>query len=156
MKHKLLVAVDGTKNSLRTALYAAQACSGSEDGVRIVLFHVLPKLPPHVESSRAVVAEKRAEVFGAKARNKAERMLGPNQRIRMTRAGVAPQCVTTEIVEEGGDVPGQIMEAAAEHRCDTIVVGRHEKSTIDKLLSGGDVGDKLRRKRTGYSIWVVD
>jgi nucleotide-binding universal stress UspA family protein len=155
MKHKLLVAVDGKKNSVRTALYAAQACSGNEDGVRIVLFHVLPKLPPHVESSRAAVAEKRAEIFGAKARLKAERRLALIKD-RMTRAGVAPQCVAVEIVEEGGDIPGQIMKAATEHRCDTIVVGRHEKSAIDKLLSGGDVGDKLRKKRTGYNIWVVD
>ena len=97
----------------------------------------------------------RAEVFGEKAWNKAERMLGQIKE-RMIRAGVAPQTVTTEIVEEGGDVPGQIMEAAAEHRCDTIVVGRHEKSAIDKLLTGGDVGDKLKKKRTGYNIWVVD
>ncbi len=154
MKHKLLVAVDGKKDSLRTALYAAHACSGSETGVRIVLFHVLPKLPPHVESGRAAVAEKRAEVFGEKARNKAERMLA-RIKDRMVRAGVATQCVTTEIVEEGGDVPAQIMEAATENRCDTIVVGRHEKSTISKLLTG-DVGKTLLRKPMGRNIWIVE
>ncbi len=154
MKHKLLVAVDGGKNSLRTALYAAQACSGSDTGVRIVLFHVLPRLPPHVESSRAAVAEKRAEVFGEKARNKAERMLA-QIKDRMVRAGAAPQCVITEIVEEGGDVPAQIMEAATEYRCDTIVVGRHEKSTITKLLTGS-VGDRLLRKPMGRNIWIVE
>jgi len=135
-------------------LYAAQSCSGSETGVRIVLFHVLPRLPPHVESSRAIVAEKRAEVFGEKAQNKAERMLAQNKD-RMVRAGAAPQCVTMEIVEEGGDVPAQIMEAAAEHRCDTIVVGRHEKSTISKLLTG-DVGKILLRKPKGRNIWIVE
>ena len=155
MKRKLLVALDGTKNSLRTALYAAQAGSGSDTGVRLVLFHVLPRLPPHVESSRAAVAEKRAKVFGEKAYLKAERMLARIKE-RMVRAGAAPQSVSVDIVEEGGDVPAQIMEAAAEHSCDTIVVGRHEKSVIDKLLTGGDVGDKLRRKRAGYTIWVVD
>ena len=155
MKRKLLVAVDGTKNSLRTALYATGAYSGGEMGVRIVLFHVLPRLPPHVESSRAAVAEKRAKVFGEKALLKAERMLARIKE-RMVRAGAAPQSVSVDIVEEGGDVPTQIMEAAAEHRCDTIVVGRHEKSVIDKLLTGGDVSDKLRRKRAGYTIWVVD
>jgi len=155
MKRKLLVALDGTKNSLRTALYAAQAGSGSDTGVRLVLFHVLPRLPPHVESSRAAVAEKRAKFFGEKARLKAERMLARIKE-RMVRAGAAPQSVSVDIVEEGGDVPAQIMEAAAEHSCDTIVVGRHEKSVIDKLLTGGDVGDKLRRKRAGYTIWVVD
>jgi nucleotide-binding universal stress UspA family protein len=154
MKHKLLVAVDGGKNSLRTALYAAQSCSGTETGVRIVLFHVLPRLPPHVESSRAAVAEKRAEVFGEKAQNKAGQMLA-RIKDRMVRAGVAPQCVTVEIVEEGGDVPAQIMEAATEHRCDTIVVGRHEKSTIAKLLTGS-VGEKLLRKPMGRNIWIVE
>lgn len=39
---------------------------------------------------------------------------------------------------------------------DSVVVGPHEKSAIDKLLSGGNVGDKLKKKRTGYNIWVVD
>jgi nucleotide-binding universal stress UspA family protein len=155
MKRKLLVAVDGTKSSLRTALYAAQACSGSGTEGKIVLFHVLSRLPPHVESSRAVVAEQRAELFGEKARLKAERML-TRIKEQVVRAGVAPQSVSVEIVEEGGDVPAQIIEAAAEYRCDTIVVGRHEKSWVDKLLTGGDVGEKLKRKRAGYNIWVVD
>jgi len=99
MKRKLLVAVDGTKNSLRTALYATGAYSGGETGVRIVLFHVLPRLPPHVESSRAAVAEKRAKVFGEKALLKAERMLARIKE-RMVRAGAAPQSVSVDIVEK--------------------------------------------------------
>jgi len=74
---------------------------------------------------------------------------------RMVRAGAARQSVTMEIVEEGGDVPAQIMEAATEYRCDTIVVGRHEKSTISKLLSGS-VGEKLLRKPMGRNIWIVE
>jgi nucleotide-binding universal stress UspA family protein len=100
------------------------------------------------------VAEKRAEVFGEKAWNKAERMLAQIKE-RMVRAGAAPKCVTVEIVEEGGDVPAQIMAAATEHRCDTIVVGRHEKSTIAKLLTGS-VGEKLLRKPMGRNIWIVE
>jgi hypothetical protein len=68
MKHKLLVAVDGTESSFKVVDYVAQALAGNEtDGVRIVVFHVLPRLPPDVEGSKAAAADQRAEEFAAKA-----------------------------------------------------------------------------------------
>ena len=155
MKHKLLMAVDGTKNSFKTALYAAQACDGSEtSGVRIVVFHVLPRLPPHVEGSKAAAADKRAEKFDGKAWDKAEQTLAQIKE-RIVRAGVKPECVMTEIADEEGDVVAQIIQAAAAHGCDTIVVGRHEKSIFGRFLAGS-VGEHLLHKTVGYAIWLVE
>ena len=46
MKHKLLVAVDGEKTSLKIIDYVARACAGStDDEFAIVVFHVLPTFP---------------------------------------------------------------------------------------------------------------
>ena len=155
MKHKLLLAVDGTKSSFKTAVYAAQACDGSgAPGVRIVVFHVLPRLPPHVEGSTAAAADKRAKKFDTKAWDKAEQTLA-QIKDRIVRAGMPPKCVTTKIAEEEGDVVAQIIDAAATHGCNTIVVGRDNKSMFSKFL-GGSVVEHLLRKPIGFTIWVVE
>ena len=155
MKHKLLVAVDGTGISFKIADYVAQACAGSETaGGSIVIFHVLPRLPPNVEGSKAVAADHRAEVFAAKAWDKAEHMLA-QIKDRMVRAGVDPKSVTTENADEEGDVVAQIIDTAAEQKCDTIVAGRHEQSIFGRFLSGS-VGEHLLRKAVGYAIWLVE
>jgi nucleotide-binding universal stress UspA family protein len=154
MKHRLLVAVDGTKSSFKTALYAAQACAGSETrGVRIVLFHVLPRLPPNVEGSKAAEADRRAERFAVKAWDKAEQTLAQIKEY-IVRAGVNPKCVATGIAEEG-DAVSKIIHAAATHGCDTIVVGRHGKSMISKFFTGSIV-EHLLRNPVGYTVWVVE
>jgi nucleotide-binding universal stress UspA family protein len=154
MKHRLLVAVDGTKSSFKTAMYAAQACAGSDTpGVSIVLFHVLPGLPPHVEGSKAAEADKRAEEFGAKAWNKAEQTLAQIKEY-IVHAGVKAKCVVTGIAEEG-DAVTKIIHAAATHGCDTIVVGRHGKSMISKFFTGSIV-EHLLRNPVGYTVWVVE
>ena len=154
MKHRLLVAVDGTKSSFKTALYAAQACAGSETrGVRIVLFHVLPRLPPNVEGSKAAEADRRAERFAVKAWDKAEQTLAQIKEC-VVRAGVTPKCVATGIADEGNTVT-KIIHAAATHGCNTIVVGRHGKSMISKFLARSVV-EHLLRKPIGYTIWVVE
>jgi nucleotide-binding universal stress UspA family protein len=155
MKHELLVAVDGTKSSLKAALYAAEACAGSETpGMRIVVFHVLPRLPPNVEGSTAAAADKRAERFAAKAWDKAEQTVAQIKEY-IVRAGVPPKCVTTEVAEEEGDVVAQIIQAAAEQKCDTIVVGRDKRSMLSKFFAGGVI-EHLLRKPIGYTIWVVE
>jgi nucleotide-binding universal stress UspA family protein len=155
MKHKLLVAVDGTEISFKIADYVGQACAGSETpGVRIVVFHVLPRLPPNVEGSKAAAADKRAEKFATKAWDKAEQTLAQIKE-RIIRAGVNPESVTTEAAIEEGDVVGQIIQAAAEQKCDTIVAGRHEQSIFGRFLSGS-VGEHLLRKAVGHAIWLVE
>jgi len=155
MKHKLLMAVDGTESSFKIADYVAQACADSESAdVRIVVFHVLPRLPPNVEGSKAAAADQRAEEFAAKAWDKAEQMLA-QIKDRMVRAGVNPESLSTKTADEEGDVVEQIIQAAGERKCDTIVAGRHEKSIFGRFLSGS-VGEHLLRKAVGYAIWLVE
>lgn len=122
--------------------------------MRIVVFHVLPRLPPHVEGSTAAAADKRPENFDAKAWDKAEQTLAQIKE-RIILAGVPPKCVTTEIAKEEGDVVAQLIDAAATNGCNTIVVGRDNKSMFSKFL-GGSVIEHLLRKPIGFTIWVVE
>ena len=53
MRHKLLVALDGGKGSSRTVRYVARACAANSDqDPRVILFNVLPNLPPSIEGAR--------------------------------------------------------------------------------------------------------
>ena len=49
----------------------------------------------------------------------------------------------------------QIVQAAAEQKCDTIVVGRHKQSLFGKLLAGS-LGEHLLNTTVGYAIWLVE
>jgi nucleotide-binding universal stress UspA family protein len=90
----------------------------------------------------------------AKAWDKAEQTLAQIKE-RIILAGVPPKCVTTEIAKEEGDVVAQLIDAAATNGCNTIVVGRDNKSMFSKFL-GGSVIEHLLRKPIGFTIWVVE
>ena len=155
MKHTLLVAVEGGEASFQTAAYAAQACAGeNQAGGRIVIFHVLPPLPPYVEGGEAVAVRRLAHGLEAQMRTAATRMLA-EIRQRVLREGVKAEQVTTEMAEECGSVVEQIIGAAAAHGCDTIVVGRRGKSLLGEFLAGSLV-EHLLWKPIGYTIWLVE
>jgi nucleotide-binding universal stress UspA family protein len=156
MKHKLLVPVDGEKASWKTAQYAARACAGH--GAKtwgIVLFHVLPECT-HLPGKKPS-PQKQAELIASFERETpdgAEKMLA-DLRERVIREGVAATAVTTKIARNGGKVVEQILWAATNENCDTIVVGRRGKSMFGQFLSHGVV-EQLLRNPTGFTIWVVE
>jgi len=49
----------------------------------------------------------------------------------------------------------EILEAAREENCDTIVVGRETFTGLDRIFKRHVADDLIRRGR-GYTIWVVE
>jgi K+-sensing histidine kinase KdpD len=48
-----------------------------------------------------------------------------------------------------------ILEAAQADRCETIVVGRHSFTLLQRIFRH-PVADELIRRGQGYTIWVVE
>jgi nucleotide-binding universal stress UspA family protein len=71
------------------------------------------------------------------------------------KRGVKPEQVTTEIAKQRGVIAPQILQAAADHNCDTIVVGRRGGSMLAAFLLGSVV-EHLLRNPVGFAIWVVE
>ncbi len=156
MSHKLLVAVEGGANSVFTVVYAAQACAGGQDPERggMVIFHVLPPLPPSVESGDAAVTRELARRFDAENRNAATLRL-KQLRNQAIQQGAEPELVRTAVAENGEGVLDQILRAATIHGCDTIVVGRRGQSLIKEFLAGS-VMERLVWKPLGFAVWIVE
>jgi nucleotide-binding universal stress UspA family protein len=157
MKHKLLVAVDGSKHSGRTVLYAARACAGH--GKRtwgIVLFHVL--VPPPRAIQRAgkpdAAGDNRRLEYEKQAREAAKRMLA-EMKTRLGQEGVTTECVSARVARQRGRVADRILAVAEEENCDTIVVGRQGRSMLGQFLAGSVV-EQLLRNPIAFSVWVVE
>lgn len=158
MKHKLLVAVDGEKGSGETAEYVARACAGTnQEGFGIVIFHVLPALPNYygiAATSESDNVGQLATIFETETQKAATRLLAETKD-RIIQHGVNPEYVTTEIAKERGQIAPQILQAAADHKCDTIVVGRRGRSMVGQFFLGSVV-EHLLRNPVGFTIWVVE
>jgi nucleotide-binding universal stress UspA family protein len=156
MKHRILVAVDGEKKSWNTVRYVGLACAGKpEPGFEIVIFHVLPPLPPYgmTELYSPQIAQL-AEQFTKETRAAAVQMLAQLKE-HIVEQGVEPEFVTTEIAPERGSIAPQILQAATAHHCDTIALGRRGKSMFAQFFLGSVV-EYLLRHPTGFTIWVVE
>jgi nucleotide-binding universal stress UspA family protein len=155
MKHKLLLAVDGQKPTWKTAAYVGQACAGCADKEPcIVIFHVLPGLPPWLEAGEAADAGTLRERFESVMIEAANKMVGAVED-SLLQVGVRPDCVLREIEENDGNVAGQILAAAQRHHADTIVVGRSERSMVGEFIRGS-VAEHLLRKPVGFTVWVIE
>ena len=155
MNHKLLVAVDGEKSSAKTAIYVGRSCAGSAGAEnRVVLFHVLPALPPWIESGESANADSQRGKYLAEVTEAGERMLAEMMEF-ILREGVPASCVTAELCDEEGNIADLILDAARRHECDTIVVGRRGKSMVGQYFGGG-VAERLLRHPIGFTIWLVE
>lgn len=60
-----------------------------------------------------------------------------------------------ELAEHRGDVIPQILKTETERECDTIALGRRDKSMVGQFFMKGVVR-KLLRKLIGHTTWVVE
>lgn len=156
MSLKLLVAVDGGPTTVHTVRYVAQACRGAPagNGSAVVLFHVLPPLPPSVESGRSRDAAHSREEQEEQAEKSGETLL-EQLKTQLVSAGIPAETIAVASAVDNGDVPAQITEEARRHYCDTIVVGRRGKSMVGQFFSDSVV-EKLLRNPIGFTVWVVE
>lgn len=94
------------------------------------------------------------DIFDGNNIKAAERMLSELKQL-VEQEGVRPECVKVEAVEDEGNVPVQIVDAAKRHRCDTIVIGRRGKSMVGQFFTDS-VAARLLRDPIGITVWVVE
>lgn len=155
MRHKLLLAVDGTETTWKAAEYVGRSCSGGEgDEPCIVVFHVLPAMPPWLEAGEAADAGSLRQRFEDVTEEAAEKMFNTVEG-KLKQAGMGMGCVVRELEENDGDIAGQIIAAAKRHECDTIVIGRGKRSMVGEFFRDS-VAEHLLRKPVGMTLWVVE
>lgn len=138
---RVLLALDGTEASGRAASFVDELIA--QDDREITTVHVQSSVPPEVFGWAAP--------SGIPGRDAGRSVVGPDicEHLAVERRAVesasAQAPLDSDVEVRYGD-PANVIIGAAEHLdVDLIVVGSHDRSLIDRLLSGS-VSAKVARK----------
>ena len=133
---KVLVALDGSENSMRGVDYVGITLKDS--GFKIRLHHVIRgKDKDYIENAKKVINE-----FFDEAKE------------RLEKSGFKPNQVSTKIITGKESRAGTIVEKARKEGYGTIVLGRRGHSER-KEFSMGRVTNKVVYMAKGLAVWVV-
>ena len=161
----ILVAIDASPASEQVVQYVAQIIRGKQD-CRLVLLHVPGPMPPkmlqHAGTARSHAAEQsQASLDDSQAAwaQEVARMIQPvftRAQVILRQSHIPDDAVQTQISMpiSGHNLDACILEAAQEHACGTIVVGRGTFSWVREFVEP-HVADKLIQAEHGEAIWVI-
>ena len=162
---KFLIGVDDSDASRRSISYVADMM-GSRHDVDIVLFHVLPPIPPELlefggaedpgteqQLDQALKHQQAQWVENAK---KAAEPVVDHAKTLLHRTGISPEATTTVFSQSihRPEVVRELIETAHTQQCGTIVVGRETYSNFKEIFHH-HVGEELVRQAQGVAIWVI-
>lgn len=160
---RILLAVDESENSHRVVRYVGSLLRRTPD-VAVTLFHVLKPMPrellehggsenPAAEAQLSAQLHDEQEAWIRKERESECHVLKKACET-LTRSGFDTSRVALKFGYED-DIARNILEEARSGHHETIAVGRHGTSRINRIFGGG-VTDQLLRDAKGFAIWVVE
>ncbi len=165
-KKRILVAVDGSKDSIRTVNYVANIVEGKRD-FTICLLHVIGPIPPELTEFGGSEDPQREEELEKELKNKRI------QWVEMSKTRALPRLKKAKSIFRKSRLPAKavetefwidsnreglmadIMEAGRVKKCNTVVVGRKSFSWLKEIFQR-HVADELVRHAHNLTIWVVE
>ena len=160
-----LVSVDDSDSTIRSVSYVAEIIGARED-FHIVLFHVLPPIPPELlefggaedpatEHTLDQTLKQEQAQWIEDAKKTAEPIVD-NAKTILYRIGVLPAMVSVVFSQSihRPDIVRELIETARKQNCGTIVVGRESYSSFKEMFHH-HVGEELVRQATGFAVWVI-
>ncbi|NDY56894.1 universal stress protein [Desulfovibrio sulfodismutans] len=146
-KH-ILVAVDGSQNSLRAADYVGEVVRGGP-GFHIELVAVLVPPDRDIFPDPALFQAER----DTRARDAAQAL--ETAREGLLGKGMDPAIIGTRTMScLDKDVAGTILAVRGECGCGTVVVGRRGLSKAEEFLLGS-ISSRVARHAKDFTVWVV-
>ena len=139
---RLLIAVDGSADSLRAVSFAVDMLG---EGQHVGLIHVMRNMPgldfmmtdADVEKAKAIIEDQFVTI-----------------REQLVQTGVRPEDVTSKIVEGSISRAGSILDEAIAGNYDTIVLGRKGLSEVSDF-SMGRVSTKIVQLGETFAVWLI-
>ena len=162
MLHKVLIAVDGSKNSLRAVEYAGRVFAPNPEA-RLVLFHILPAISrmnldkkeiKAVDSRRA----ERVDLAGLYWRLEDEEKIGnffAEATEVLLKAGLRPEQIRSKFGVKKGEIPEAMLEEVELGNYETLILGRRGLSRVKEFFMGS-ISSKALREARGCAVCVVE
>jgi len=143
--HNVLVALDDRDASMRAVEYVGAFLAGRND-FKIHLFHALKPLPPQLmespgseDPSVEQQIEHRQAVQQKNWRNRAATQLVPvleAAKSQIVAANIRAEKIATHILQlnDRADLVSEIVTAAREYRCETVVVGYNDYPWLREIF----------------------
>ena len=156
-ERNILIAFDGSENSLKAVDYAGSLFSGLKD-IRIALLYVVPSIPPqfwddgHILS--AAEKEERQAVIDRWLSNQKsvlEPLFEKARRI-LTDRGFSLEQIETRMAGDTMSVADAIIEEAKEGGYRTVILGRQRAVP----MLAGSLATTILHKGTGLAICIVE
>ncbi len=164
--NKILIAVDDSEASRKAVTYVSKMVRGREP-IHICLFHVLPPIPPKLLEFGGAEDPQKEQLLSTdlntaqaqwmeKAKTAAQLSLNTAQTI-LRDHGMSQHNISTRLSSSihKPNVVREILEAAKQWDCGTVVVGRKTLPWLQELFHR-HIGEELVQKGQGFSVWVVE
>jgi nucleotide-binding universal stress UspA family protein len=164
--NKILIAVDDSEASRKAVTYVSKMVRGREP-IHIYLFHVLPPIPPKLLEFGGAEDPQKEQLLSTdlntaqaqwmeKAKTAAQLSLNTAQTI-LRDHGMSQHNISTRLSSSihKPDVVREVLEAAKQWDCGTVVVGRKTLPWLQELFHR-HIGEELVQKGQGFSVWVVE
>ena len=165
-KKRILVAVDGSKDSMRTVNYVANVLDGKRD-FTICLLHVVGPIPPELTEFGGSEDPRMEEELDKELENKRIQWIERSKTRALPwlkkaksifrKSRLPAKAIETEfwIDSNREGLMADIMEAGRMKKCNTVVVGRKSFSWLKEIFQH-HVADELVRHAHNLAIWVVE
>ena len=154
MDKKILVAIDGSKNSL-AALNYIHALGQHCPDLHLVLFHVLPPLPPIYREAafKDPIAQKYLFQWKEKNREAIEQVL-KKSKDKLLRWGWEDPQIQIKAQEKRVGLAQDILFEARNGLYDALVVGRRGLSKVAEFFLGS-VSSKVLQGAGNIPVWLI-
>lgn len=162
MVNKVLIAVDGSRNSLRAVEYAGLVFAPNPEA-RLVLFQILPaisRMNLDKEEIKNIDARKveRPDLAGLYWRLEDEEEMHQffaEAKDLLVQAGLKPKQIKSKFGVKKGEIADAILEEAELGNYDTLILGRRGLSRVREFFLGS-VSTKVVREARGCAVCVVE
>ena len=162
MLHNVLIAVDGSRNSLRAVEYAGRVFAPNPEA-RLVLFHILPavsrmnldkKEVKTIDTRRAERPDLAGLYWRLEDEKRISKFFGEAAEV-LTHAGVQPEQIKSKFSVKKGEIADAILEEVELGHYETLVLGRRGLSRVREFFMGS-VSTELVREARGCAVCVVE
>jgi len=163
--NKILLAVEDSEASMKAAAYVAELVRGRE-AIHICLFHALPPIPPRLleyggtedhQNEQALATElKSAQTEWIEKAKDAVQPVMTRARAILEDHGVSQSQISTHFSHtiHKLDIVREILTAAKQSDCGTVVVGRHRLPWVKDFFYH-HTGEGLVEQAQELAVWVV-